>query len=75
MKRLLFLFLTVSCLCFFSYLAGYNKARQKMTNENIKKMEEKNEVIKHENKKHSQIWAQPHASSHELIGLFLQNKL
>ena len=75
MKRFLFLFLTVSFLCFFSYLAGYNRAFQKMKNAHIKEMEEKNEVMKNENQKRGQIWAQPHASSHELIGLFLQNKL
>lgn len=75
MQRLFFLFVTILLLCLLSYFIGYTKARHQMVEEHLQELKQKTAIIKNENNKRIQIWSQPHASSDELIGLFMQNKL
>ena len=75
MNYRLVLCIIVAALCLASYLLGRSHAEVKIVRQKGEEIIKEVEVIKYVQKEKAQIWGKPNASSGELIGLFMQNKL
>lgn len=67
------LFIVALCVAF--YLLGRSHAEVKIVKQKGEEIIKEVEVIKYVEKEKAQIWSKPNASSDELIGLFMQDKL
>ncbi len=75
MEKSLLIAILIFMLCCGSYILGRSHAEIKIIKEKGDEIMKEVEVIKYVEKEKTEIWSKPNASSDELIGLFMQNKL
>ena len=70
-----FLFGFYAFVCLMFYLLGRSHAEVKIVKEKGEEIVRQVEVVKYVERQKNQIWSKSGASSDELIGLFMQDKL